>query len=407
MLTDRMLAPFDPGFSAVEWLKQRGSPRLHDLPELGAWIDQAARESNINQRWLIALAQKEQSAITLKTLSSRGFKWLMGYGATDGGDIEKYAGPRIQVFAAAMGLRGYLEPGGHYAPGMVGRPFCVDEGRASYTPETVAEAASLLYTPWISGLRLMEECYETFFGRTEATEIMARQADVAAIAEQVLRRARAGERVFSIEGVPFEAADRAYCSEFVRECHAVVTGVLWPGWAGRFATWTERGLQQAGYKLAEPVRGCIVAFNQDVYNKWGTTAVWNASRAWVEERKAYGHVAIYIGDGQVIENSSGFGSRSLDQVGKHRISGFYAPLAINEPEQREELVVLMDPATEYGRTFEVMVHEDGRRFVPAREVFETLGYEVSGEHLAEKQRIYVKPSAATVEVAERIAAGKG
>lgn len=407
MLQDWMLYPHDAEFAASQWLIERGSPRLDDMPELGVWLDQAAAENDLNARWLLVLAQKEQSAITAATLGERGQRYLMGYGATDGGDIPGYAGARQQVFSAARGLRGYLTPGGkYYAPGLVGKPYPVGDA-GSYTPQTVAEAASLLYTPWIHGLRLHERIWETWFG-TEREATAVTQADVAAIAEQVVRRAQAGERLITIERAQFKAEWVAYCSRFVRLCHGAVTGTLWPGWAGGYATHTERGLLQAGHKIEQPVRGCIVALNGNAYSEFGRDTIWNASRAWMDARpKAHGHVAIYLGDDRIAENgAAGYRTRTLAQAGRHRISGYYAPLEIADVEQREELVVLMDPAEEWGRTFETLRHEDGRVFVPARTAFEALGYEVRAEHLQERSRVYVRPTERTMEIAERIAGGE-
>ena len=401
MLQDWMLWPHDEGFSAAQWLIDRNSPRLDDMPELGVWMDQAAAENDLNTRWLVVLGQKEQRTITAATLGERGQAYLMGYGATDGGDIPGYAGPRQQVFSAARGLRGYLTPEGrYYAPDLVGRPYPVGDA-GSYTPQTIAEACSLLYTPWIHGLRLHERIWEQWFGTERQEGGRMVQGDVATVAREVVRRAQAGERTITIGAATFDARDSAMCSRFVRLCHGAVTGQLWPGWAGANAAWTERGLISAGHRIAEPVVGCVVAFNQDVYDRWGRDRVWNSTEAWMRANRAWGHVAIYIGDGVVAENSAAMQTRTLDQVGRHRISGYYAPLPIAEVAQRDELVVVMDPAEEWGRAFEVLRHEDGRQFVSARQVYEHLGYEV----FYRDDRTYVKPTERTVEIAERIAAG--
>ncbi len=402
MLQNWMLFPHNPGFSAVRWLRERASPRAADMPQFGEWIDAAAREYDIRAEWLLMTAQKEQSFITRRAGGGgwqRALDWTMGFGATEGGDLPAYAGTRNQVFSAAQGLRRYLTPGDRlYVGDWVGQELWRD-GQANIV-HNLAEAAALQYTPHWSTLATVERIWRQF-GFEEAP-VMHTQDEVAAIAEQVLRRARAGERNFSINGVPFEASDVAYCSEFVRECHAAVTGIVWPPWAGRFATWTERNLQRAGYAITEPVRGCIVAFCRDQYNRHGRERIWDGTPEWVNHNRAYGHVAIYVGDNRVIENSNGFGMRTLDQVGRGRISGYYAPLAIEDPEEREILVVLMDPESEHGRTYEVMVHEDGRLFVPVRQAYEDLGYDVHAEHLPKRRRIYVKPSARVMEVARRM-----
>lgn len=407
MLSDRMLFPHDPGFSAAAWLEEIASPRTHDTPALGEWIDAAARQYNLRAEWLVMTAQKEQSFVTRAAGGSgwqRALDWTMGFGATEGGDLPAYAGTRNQVFSAARGLRRYLTPGDNlYVGDWVGQALTRDG--ETRTVRNLAEAAALQYTPHWSTFGTVERIWQAF--GFEEVQPMHMQAEVAEIAEEVLRRAGAGELSFRVNGVPFEARDQARCSEFVREAHAAVTGTLWPPWAGRFACWTERNLRRQGYRIEEPVRGCIVAFCRDEYDRHGRETLWNATKAWVEARGAYGHVAIYLGEGRVAENSRGFGIRTLDQVGRDRISGYYAPLPISVPQQREVLVVVMDPDTEHGRTYEVMVHEDGRLFVPVRETYEDQGYNVHAEHLPGRQRVYVKATPQVIEVAQRMLGGDG
>ena len=405
---DSWLFPYR-AFDVRGFLKRISSPRLADTPQFADWIDEAARASDIRSEWLLKLAQKEQSFLSRKKGGSgwqRALDYTMGYGALEGGtDLPEFKGVQTQVFAAARGIRGYLTRGSKFdVTDWPGTRMTFDG--ITGTVANLAAAVCLRYTPHWSTLQTVERLWEQFGFDDGGGETMKRQSDVAGIAEEVLRRARAGEKNFSINGVPFEADDVAYCAEFVRECHAAVTGEMWPPWSSH-ACWMERNLHRQGYRIEQPTRGCIVAFCADKYAKFGRDRVWNASEAWLRANNAWGHVAIYVGDDRIIENSNGFGTRTLDQVGRSRISGYYAPLPIEAPELRETLVVLMDPAEEFGIPLEVMRHEDGRLFVEARAAFEATGYGVHAEHLATKQRVYVKPTAETVATARRIAGTGG
>jgi hypothetical protein len=173
MIPDRWLFPYDRRFSAVDWLAAH-SPRAWDTPDFGKWITDAAKVNNLNAQWLLMTAEKEQSFLTRKAGGpgwERAVKWTMGYGATDGGDVLRYAGTRTQVFAAARGLRGYLTPGTpYYVGGMVGKPFTDLKGEV-YTPTTLAEACQLRYTPHVKYLPDLRRVWESLFGKE--AEVMA------------------------------------------------------------------------------------------------------------------------------------------------------------------------------------------------------------------------------------------
>ena len=404
------VAPYRP-FDVEEFLRRVKSPRLRDMPDFGRWIGAAAQQNDIRAEWLLKVAQQEQSFVK-RAAGGRGWQraldFTMGYGALDDGtDLPQYRGVRTQVFASAAGIRGYLTPGAKYDvtdwPGT----------RRTYGGETrvirnLAEAVCLRYTPHWSTLTTCERIWQ-MFDFEDGGETMKRQADVAAIAEDVIARVRAGQGTVTIGGAVWSAAWRNYCSRFVRLCHCAVTGSLWPGWAGAYATWTERGLRDAGCAIEQPVRGCIVALNGTAYATYGRGTIERASEAWMDARpKAHGHVAIYLGDDRIAENgAAGYRIRTLAEAGRERITGYYAPLPIEPAELRETLVVLMDPAEEFGVPLEVMRHEDGRLFVEARAAFESVGYAVHAEHLATMQRVYVKPTAETVATARRIAGTGG
>jgi len=90
----------------------------------------------------------------------------MGYGATDSHDIPRYAGTEQQVRSAAKGLRAYLTPGHKfYVGGNVGKPYRCSDGY--YTPQTLAEAAQLQYTPWVKYLPDTVAVWESLFGKEQ------------------------------------------------------------------------------------------------------------------------------------------------------------------------------------------------------------------------------------------------
>ena len=161
------LFPYDPTFSVADFLRSIKSPRMTDTPDFAAWVQTAAMQYDLNPRWLLLTAEKEQSFVTRKAGGKgweRAVKWTMGYGATDGGDIPRYAGTRNQVFSAAKGLRNYLAPGSRlYVGGNVGKPVKCFDGY--YTPQTLAEAAQLQYTPWRKYLPDARRVWESLFGK--------------------------------------------------------------------------------------------------------------------------------------------------------------------------------------------------------------------------------------------------
>lgn len=150
----------DDGFDVADFLRAIASPRVADVPAFAGWVQEAARKHDINARSLLAIAQKEQSFLT-RAGSGTGWQrardWTMGYGATDSGDIPKYAGTQRQVFAAAAGLRRYWDA--HLVQPMVGRPlgqslsYITDAETRAIIPSNEATAALYLYTPHASGGR--------------------------------------------------------------------------------------------------------------------------------------------------------------------------------------------------------------------------------------------------------------
>lgn len=152
---------YDEHFDVQKFLEYLKSPRCKDMPEFARYIDDAAKQNNINQRILLAIAQKEQSFLTRPSNSQgweRACNWVMGYGATDSGDIPKYKGLKNQIYSAAAGLRRYLDS--HILDSMVGRPLSdslgksIDANLGQIVPSNLATAALYLYTPHLGGADL-------------------------------------------------------------------------------------------------------------------------------------------------------------------------------------------------------------------------------------------------------------
>lgn len=168
-----------------------------------------------------------------------------------------------------------------------------------------------------------QHCTEAMWdtiARSQAVEedTMATTRDVERIAREICRLFAAGERGdYYVGDVLFELTDEAACSEFVRECCEAAAetqdhGPLSARYFGDDARHTERKLIARGTRIAGPkaVPGDIVAFNRNTESRWG-------------------HIGIHLSEEEYAENTSstgrgpGFVISRYDQIGRHRISGFY------------------------------------------------------------------------------------
>ena len=146
VLSDHRFLHTTPGFSAADLLRRIGSPRLRDMPLLPDWIDSAADAAGISRELLCCIAQKEQSALTLPSLSAHALADFCGYDGGDGIPQPGSEGPEEQLRHAARGLR-YLfnmAPLVSQSPwtAVVGVPF-----RGICTPANQATAVLYSYTP--------------------------------------------------------------------------------------------------------------------------------------------------------------------------------------------------------------------------------------------------------------------
>jgi len=309
------LFPYAP-LDVAAFLRRINSPRLNDMAGLASWIGEAAREFDINPRWLLDLVQKEQSGLTLPNLSSHARDWLLGFGWTEGRKYPQFAGARTQVYSAARGLRRYLTPGDSlYVGDSVGQRLTFDGETREV--ENVAMAAAVQYTPHWWALDDHSVIHGRFFG-DEEFEPLGATRDVELIARRICAEFAACNRGgIQIGHIHFELAEVARCSEFVRECVEAAAGTRDHGplsdrYFRRTARLTERALKVRGCHVgpADVVPGDIVCFNAG-----------NAG--------SYGHIGVYLSGEEFAENTSskgrgpGFVISRFDQIGHERISGFY------------------------------------------------------------------------------------
>lgn len=232
-------------------------------------------------------------------------------------------------------------------------------------------------------------------------------ADMARIAREVVAGRKRGLEKVTINGVEFNTLEKGWCSKYVRQVHEATTGraAPWPGW---FAVWTERNLHRGGYRVANPQVGDIVCFNAAEYARLGRERVWDAKDPQnIRDWGAQGHIGILVGDGLVAENTSsakrgdpraaGTKLTPLDQIGASRISGYYAVLpTVSESAKDEDVSVTYewDDADMNERLKRILTLEGriigDRLWVPARDTFEALGYEVDAKKLKAEGQVIVR-----------------
>jgi len=185
---------------------------------------------------------------------------------------------------------------------------------------------------------------------------MATGKDVADVAERVVAAKRVGKKSLTIGRVIFNLTESGWCDRFVRECHEAAAGGAEYTWDYRAATAKETTilLAKAGIAVTDRQRGDVVCFRYE----------------------PYGHIAIWLGDGMVAENTSS-GTRGvplakghkitpLASVGESRIVGWFRPLpaaiapALHPFEtawqwaKEMELVNTLDYDPQIGRMLEIL-----------------------------------------------------
>ncbi len=147
---------------------------------------------------------------------------------------------------------------------------------------------------------------------------------------------------------------------------------------------TEVNLRQAGYQVPEGGPGDVVCFNNPPAGGKCSTC-----------GRTVGHIGIYLGGGQVAENTSS-GKRGdprkpgtkispLDEIGPSRVSGYYRVVA--SVPAGDPLIVLLPGSTEI--LCRARVESDVTR-CDLRLLAEALGYEVI-PHLEDEGKVYLRP----------------
>ena len=165
--------------SVLEFLQQTGSylknyfvntdeGRAVSATEL---IYRAAKQYQINPKFLLILIQKEQSLLTAGNPSQRALDYAAGYGCPDSEPCsERWRGFNKQVNSAAAQFRYYLDNINEYyfQPGKTYR-ICnnsADGKCASVTPKNVSTAALYIYTPHLHGNELFKTLWDRYFAKS-------------------------------------------------------------------------------------------------------------------------------------------------------------------------------------------------------------------------------------------------
>ena len=394
VLSDKRFLESRAGFSAQELLQRLNSPRLVDMPDLGAWIDGAADDAGVSRELMCVVPQKEQSALTLPTLTSWAKTAFCGYGVYSPGILPRpeWQGPKKQLYAAALGLKSL------FTRALEGRSewyATVDEHfpKAGVTPENRATAALYTYTPSKSDKTNIQEIWRLFnlgdpledvatISPTEPTADL-----VAKIARNAADSKQAGQSRMSYNGVQFDLVAGGWCLRFVRQCYAAAQRAVDPScderdydafpWLNRYASQACRTLQKGGRgtfgafgPTSEPSPGDIIGISP------GYTVP--------------GHIGIFLGRGLFAENTSstargpGTVISEIEEV-QSRVTGYYRVLS---SVAQEDLKVVAPDGTVIG----CAPHWDDERIIcTARPLIEALGYGAYYRVLEDgRKRLYIK-----------------
>jgi hypothetical protein len=207
----------------------------------------------------------------------------------------------------------------------------------------------------------------------------ATQASVAEVARRVVAARKAGRRTYTEGSATFVLDEGGYCARFVRQCCEVAAGLpafgLW--FAAPTARQMEENLRAAGKRVSDLQDGDIIACNNQTHRA--------------------GHIAIFLGDGEVAENTVS-GARGDPRAPGTKISplaallpvvsGYYRPFAPSAQEAAPRLVLLDPHGTPQVIECNLRVEGSVSR-VDLRAVAEALGFEVI-DHLSDQGKVYVK-----------------
>lgn len=138
---------------------------LKSAPQL---IYDAARRYQVNPKYVMALLQKESSAVETAKPTKRQLDWAAGYALCDGCNrggwpAQKYKGLAKQIDAGAGWMDWYLRNAATLAS-LRQAGDAVNLGDAVVTPDNLATAALYSYTPHAHGNRLLWSIMQRWFG---------------------------------------------------------------------------------------------------------------------------------------------------------------------------------------------------------------------------------------------------
>jgi hypothetical protein len=131
-------------------------------------VADAAARYNVNPQYILALIQKESSAVETDAPAKRQLEWATGYALCDGcarnnSLAKKYRGFAKQVDAGAGWIDWYFQhastSGSLHRPGVT---YAVSD--MQITPENLATAALYSYTPHMHGNLLLWNIWNRWFG---------------------------------------------------------------------------------------------------------------------------------------------------------------------------------------------------------------------------------------------------
>jgi hypothetical protein len=387
-------------WDAVGWLQEIGSPRARDMQQLGIWCLAAGQRADIDARILLTMLEKEQSFVTLPSLSPHRHDWAMGFGVyPDGTHLatwrgESNVGPEAQIKHAAIRLRELADGKDPRLTPNMGFAFENGPTRALYT-----------YNPSVSGNYNFWVIFHRWFDdgdgssgelppqqpQAEAKALGATKGDVANVAREACEAHRAGRRTCTIHGVTFDLATTGWCGRFVRQCHAAAVRAYDPGfdefgfgWLAANAWEACHNLRAQGYETttAAAKPGDIVGLNRTYSGPPG-------------------HIGIYLGD-HIAENTSRHGLGTVLTPASElagRVSGYYSVLPsmnANGDPMTPGVAIVYPADAQHAKRVDCapFIGSDGRMYAQAAPLVQALGFTAhyreqhEGDRLL--KRLYVK-----------------
>jgi len=126
-------------------------------------IDDAAKRYRINPKYILALIQKESSAVESNKPAAKQLDWATGYGLCDGClKLQKYKGLAKQIDAGAGWIDWFFKNASPLTVKILpGETRTID--RTKVTPANLATAALYNYTPHLHGNRLLWSIWNRWF----------------------------------------------------------------------------------------------------------------------------------------------------------------------------------------------------------------------------------------------------